>query len=185
MHREPEVLEAEAQVEECLDCCARITSKELAPLHSVKNGIHQNACSTNPQRDAGLGQSALIRIARLMNSPSKRSKKNGDNCAVAMLKITRQLGCVFQDMEPPKSSSILQKSSNTRKPIRCVRFTTAVLRHANVRDQNPSLGMICPGDPQQRNPNAQNLRIGLKKRRNGKSDVPVKQRGSWPNISSN
>ena len=25
--------------------------------------------------------------------------------------ITRQLGCVFKDMEPPKSSSILRKSS--------------------------------------------------------------------------
>ena len=86
--------------------------------------------------------------------PSKRSKKNGDKSAVAMLKITRQLGCVFQDMEPPKSSSILRKSSNILKPIRCVRFTKAVLRHANIRDQNPSLGMICPGDPHQRNPNA-------------------------------
>ena len=31
MHREPEVLEAEGQVEECLDCRARITSEELAP----------------------------------------------------------------------------------------------------------------------------------------------------------
>ena len=27
------------------------------------------------------------------------------------------------------------------------------------------------------------LRIGLKKRRNGKSDVPVKQRGGWPKVS--
>ena len=35
--------------------------------------------------------------------PSKRSKKNGDKSTVAILKITRQLGCVFQDMEPPKS----------------------------------------------------------------------------------
>ena len=35
--------------------------------------------------------------------PNKRSKKNGDKSAVAMLKSTRQLGCVFQDMEPPKS----------------------------------------------------------------------------------
>ena len=34
-------------------------------------------------------------------------------------------------------------------------------------------------------PMLQNLRIGLKKRQNGKSDVPVKQRGSWPKISSN
>ena len=29
-----------------------------------------------------------------------------------------------------------------------------MLRHANIRDQNPSLGMICPGDPHQCNPNA-------------------------------
>ena len=53
--------------------------------------------------------------------PSKRSKKNGDKSAVAMLKKnehhyrtgrpvmnayssnTRRLGCVFQDVEPPKS----------------------------------------------------------------------------------
>ena len=83
----------------------------------------------------------------------KRSKKNGDKSAVAMLKNTRQLGCVYQDMEPPKSSSILRKSSNIRKPIRCVQFTKAVVRHADIRDQNPSLGMICPGEPHQRNPN--------------------------------
>ena len=83
----------------------------------------------------------------------KQSRKNGDKIAVAFLKKTRQLGCVCQDMEPPKSSSILRKSSNILKPIRCVRFTKAVVRHANIRDQNPSLGMICPGDPHQRNPN--------------------------------
>ena len=57
-------------------------------------------------------------------------------------------------MEPPKSSSILRKSSNIRKPIGCVKFTQAVVRHADIRDQNRSLGMICPGDPHQRSPNA-------------------------------
>ena len=67
---------------------------------------------------------------------------------------TRQLGCVFQDMEPPKSSSILRKSSDIRKPIQRVKFTKAVARHAHIRDQNPSLGLICPGEPHQRNPNA-------------------------------
>ena len=36
MRREPEVLEARVPVEECLDCPATITSKELAPIHSVK-----------------------------------------------------------------------------------------------------------------------------------------------------
>ena len=73
---------------------------------------------------------------------------------MAILKNTRQLGCVFQDMESPKSSSILRKSSKILKPIRCVQFTKAVLRHANIRNKNPSLGMIFPGGPHQRNPNA-------------------------------
>ena len=67
---------------------------------------------------------------------------------------TRQLGCVFQDMEPPKSSSTLRMSSEIRKPIRRVKFTKASARHAYIRDQNPSLGMICPGEPHQRSPNA-------------------------------
>ena len=38
MRREPEVPEAKVPVEECFDCPTRITSKELAPLNSVKNG---------------------------------------------------------------------------------------------------------------------------------------------------
>ena len=58
--------------------------------------------------------------------PSKKFTKNGDKIAVAILKNTRQLGCVFQFLEPPKSSSILRKISSILKPIRCVRFTKAV-----------------------------------------------------------
>ena len=30
----------------------------------------------------------------------------------------------------------------------------AIARHTKIRDQNPSLGYICPGEPQQRSPNA-------------------------------
>ena len=41
-----------------------------------------------------------------------------------------------------------------RKPIQRVKFTKVVARHAYIRDQNPSLGLICPGDPHQRNPNS-------------------------------
>ena len=40
----------------------------------------------------------------------------------------RQLGCVFQDMEPPKSSSILRKSSDMQKPIQRVKFTNTIVR---------------------------------------------------------
>ena len=67
---------------------------------------------------------------------------------------TRQSGCVFKDIEPPKSSSILRKNSDIRKPIQRVKFTEAVVRHVDIRDQNPSLGYICPGEPHERSSNA-------------------------------
>ena len=50
----------------------------------------------------------------------------------------RQLGCVFQDMTPPKS--ILRKCTDMPKPIQRLKFTKAVARHTKIRDQNPSLG---------------------------------------------
>ena len=89
-----------------------------------------------------------------MSKKNEHHHRTGRPVKNAYSSNTRQLGCVFQDMEPPKSSSILRKSSDIRKPIRCVKFTKAVVRHADIRDQNPSLGMICPGEPHQRSPNA-------------------------------
>ena len=67
-HREPEVPEGRAQVVECRDGLARITLEELAVTHFSKSGILQNACSASAKMDAGLGKSALMRMARPMNS---------------------------------------------------------------------------------------------------------------------
>ena len=129
------------------------------------------------------GEKCSYAYRQVDEQPSKRFKKNDDKSAVAMLKKnnlydrtwhpvvkrdtrhelkhgpvgyrsshTRQLGCVFQDMKPPKS--ILRKSSDMQKPIQRVKFTKAIARHAKCRDQNPSVGYICPGEPYQRSPNA-------------------------------
>ena len=75
MRREPEVPEARVPVVECLDGPARITSKELPPIHSVKSGILQDACSTRPRVVADLENSALMHIARLTNSLVKGPKR--------------------------------------------------------------------------------------------------------------
>ena len=86
-----------------------------------------------------------------MGQPGKRSdNKLGRNSSKRQFPDARQLGCVFQDMMPPKS--ILRKSTDMRKPIQRVKFTKAIARHTKIRDQNPSLGYICPGEP--RSPNA-------------------------------
>ena len=85
--------------------------------------------------------------------PGKRNdKKLGQNSSKRQSSDARQLGCVFQDMTPPKS--ILRKCTDMPKPIQRVKFTKAIARHTKIRDQNPSLGYICPGEPHQRSPNA-------------------------------
>ena len=55
-------------------------------------------------------------------------------------------------MTLPKS--ILWKCTDMPKPIQRVRFTKAIARHTKIRDQNPSLGYICPGELHERSPNA-------------------------------
>ena len=54
---------------------ARITSKEPAPIHSVKSGTLQNTCFTSPGVVADLGKSARMHIVRLMNSRLKGPKR--------------------------------------------------------------------------------------------------------------
>ena len=188
---DPKSQRKKVPVVECLDGLARITSKELAITHSVKNGTLQNACSTRPRVVVGLGKSAHTHIVRLMNSRLKGPKRMMTKSAAAMLKkgdwhergpVTdqghdrsgqpdkrcdnklerrssqrrssdaRQLGWIFQDMTPPKS--ILRKCTDMRKQIQRVKFTKAIARHTKIRDQNPSIGYICPGEPLQHNPNA-------------------------------
>ena len=86
MRREPQVPEEKVPVVECLDGLARITSKELAPIHSVKGGILQIACSTSSRVVADLGEKCSNAHRQVEEQPSKRSKKNADKSAVAVLK---------------------------------------------------------------------------------------------------
>ena len=85
--------------------------------------------------------------------PDKRGdKKLGRRSSQRRSSATRQLGCIFQDVTPPKS--ILRKSTDIPKTIQRVKFTKVIARHTKIRDQNPSLGYICPGEPHERSPNA-------------------------------
>ena len=215
-HREPEL-----PVVECLDGLARITSKELAMTLFCERWHPPECLFYKTKSGCRFGEKCSYAHRQVEEQPSKRSKKNDDKSAAAMLKKgdwhesvwelviiyvnghersgrpdrkrdhelkrgptgrrssnARQLGCVFQDMRPPKS--ILRKSTNMQRPIQRVKFTKAIARHTKIRDQNPSLRYICPGEPHQRSP-----RIGLRKRQRGKSKVPAKQRGSWPKVYKN
>ena len=78
--------------------------------------------------------------------------RNWDNSSKRQSSDARHLGCVFQDMTPPKS--IHRKGTDTPRPIQRAKFTGAIARHTKIRDQNPSLGYICPGEPHERSPNA-------------------------------
>ena len=54
---------------------SRWPCKDYLTIHSVKDGILQNACSTSPRVVADLVKSAHMHIARLMNSLAKGPKR--------------------------------------------------------------------------------------------------------------
>ena len=110
--------------------------KNFLYLHQnylVTVGIVPNVNSASLNRVVNTAISARLHTGRWRDNPAKRPKKDGDKSA-AILKETRLLGCVFQDTEPPESSSILRKSPKVLGPIRRVRFTQATQRHANIRE---------------------------------------------------
>ena len=61
-----------------------------------------------------------------------------------------------------------------RKPTQRVKFTKAIARHTKIRDQNPSLGMICPGEPHQRSTNAPKFEDRSKRRQSGSVEAGQK-----------
>ena len=93
MHREPRVLEAEAQMGECLDCRARITSKELAH-HSILWEVASPRMLVVQVRERMqlLVKKSSYAHRQVDEQPSKKSKKNGDRSAVAMLKNYTTIG---------------------------------------------------------------------------------------------
>ena len=140
--------------------------------HSRRNGPNPNndksAVAFSIQGDWHERESVTDRYHDRSGKPDKRSdKKLGQNSSKRQLSDARQLGCVFQDMMPPKSS--LRKSTDMPKTIQRVKFKKTIARHTKIRDQNPSLGYICPGEPHERSPNAPKLRIVHAKRQSGKS----------------
>ena len=178
MRRKPEVPEERVPVEECFDGHARITSKELAPIHSVKNGILQNACSTRPRVVADLGKSALMHIARLMNSLAKGPKRMATGYAEKYTTIglrTSGYGAaeVFINFTEELRHAETNLTCKIHEGLRVtLTFESKILRsdifaQVNLMSAAPTL---------------QNLRIGLRKRQSGKSKVPAKQRGSWPKV---
>ena len=85
-HREPEVPEAEVPAVERLDGLARITSKELAPnLFSEK--WHPPECLFYKTKSGcRFGEKCSYLHRQVDEQPTKRSKKNDDKSAVALLK---------------------------------------------------------------------------------------------------
>ena len=86
-----------------------------------KNDLHESVWQPVVNRDESHERSGRSDINRdtcheLKRGPTGRRPSNA-----------QQLGCVFQDMKPPKS--ILRKSSDMQKPIQSVKFTSRRTSH--------------------------------------------------------
>ena len=90
-----------------------------------KNDLHESARQSVVNRDKNHERSGRPDINRdtcheLNRGPTGRRSSSA-----------RHLGCVFQDVKPPKS--ILRKSSDMQKPIQRAKFTKAIARQIETK----------------------------------------------------
>ena len=101
-----------------LDSRAKTTWKAFAPNH-LCDCWHPPECQFyKSESGCKFGNNCSFAHKQVEGQPSKKP-------ALAKTKDAPQLGCVFQDTEPPESLPILRKSTKVLGSIRRVRFTKA------------------------------------------------------------
>ena len=73
------------------------------------------------------------------SQPNKQPTKNGGKGSVALSKNSKQSDCVCQDTEPPKSNSILQRSTTFLGPKHSLLFSKDALRHVKNSGKKGSI----------------------------------------------
>ena len=104
-------------------------------------------CVRNTKQNHSV-KNALLCTEGFDSQPYNRPKKSGGKrfcCLVEEL----------QDVEPPKSTSILRKSTKSFGTKRCVHFSKGALRHMKIRERkDPSQGVIQNTGSHERSPHA-------------------------------
>ena len=156
---------------------------DAQPTRRSKKDDDTSAVAMLIRRVIGMKED-LLPMSHRPVKPGKRSdEKLGQNSSKRQSSDARQLGCVFQDMKPPKS--ILRKGTDMPKPIQRDKFTKAIARHTKIREKIIRSDIFAHVNLISAAPTHRNLRIVHKKRQSGKSKVPAKQRGCWPKMCEN
>ena len=156
--------------------------REMRNLHQFILWQPSECLFSRPRVVADLRRSALMHIVKLMNSRQKGLKRlmtklqwlswkmtcmmEHGNLLWTVTEVTQNEATRCQSWHPSwvesrtfwvqiiEQMTIGFRFSDLKKPIQCVNKSPKLLRHTKIRDQNPSLGYTCPGEPHQRNPNA-------------------------------
>ena len=133
-----------------------------------RHGLQGNC--TNPSNDYGhfpvcrnctsesgckIVEKCIFKHKEVDSQPYQKPKKSGGKGSVAFSKNSKQMGCVFQDTEPPKSMLILRKGTTFLGPKRSVQVSEVTLRHVKIRERKcPSPGVSPHSEPHERSPYA-------------------------------
>ena len=121
MHREPEIFEAETQVEELLDCRAWIASKELAPINLWRMGSTR-VLVLQVRKWRRFGWKVLLCTPPGWWTAQRCSGYDEEYTTIGLRVSRHGAAEVYNDF--------------------AVKITKTLSRHANIRHQNPSLGYV-------------------------------------------
>ena len=117
--------ESEARVLIAKDVFGSESEDDMETSHAVDKGDPDDDMVRPGDVQAGVDDSGSEEVKAVRMKRTYLSVA-GQNSSKRQLSDARQLGCVFQDMTPPKS--FLRKSSDMQKPIQRAKFTKAIAR---------------------------------------------------------
>ena len=88
---------------------AKVTAEEIAQIRRVSIGNSPVCQNFKYESGCKFGDKCLFRHTEADGQPSEKSKKCCGKGSVASPKESKQLGCVSQDAEPPKKSSLRKR----------------------------------------------------------------------------
>ena len=131
---------------------AEICSRETVRIGHLIIGIFPYVKITKLNRDANSAKSASS-CTEVDSQPNKKPKKSGGLGSVALSKNSKQVGCVFQDIDRSKYKSILRKSTQFWGPKRSLQFSKGTLHPVKIWERKgPSQGVIHRSEPHERSP---------------------------------
>ena len=162
--RKESLSEPESVWEEISKTVQRFPFWDMYEPPRMISGTLQYVRITKTQSGSRFSEKCALMHREVVSQRNNRPTMNDGKGSVALLKNSKQSGCVSWCIERPKSNPILLRGTKSLGPKRSVQFSKGAPRHVKIRERKgPWQGVIQHTGSNDGSPTLRNLKTDLRK----------------------